>query len=135
MSSLPRGWARAKLTDLVGYNGLFSDGDWIVSKDQDPNGPIRLLQLADIGDGVFLNNSRKFINETKFEELRCTEINEGDVLELGYPAPKVELSLLPLLLQSRAVGVPNFLYQALQEFKVQQGKLFKIDIDNPAVQF
>lgn len=99
MSSLPRGWARAELTDLVGYNGLFSDGDWIVSKDQDPNGPIRLLQLADIGDGIFLNKSRKFINEAKFEELRCTEINEGDVLVARMPAPLGRACLMPKLLQ------------------------------------
>jgi type I restriction enzyme, S subunit len=34
---------------------LFTDGDWIESKDQDINGEIRLIQLADIGDGNFLN--------------------------------------------------------------------------------
>ena len=33
--------------------GLFCDGDWIEKKDQDKNGNIRLIQLADIGDGYF----------------------------------------------------------------------------------
>ena len=39
----------------LAINGLFSDGDWIESKDQDQNGKIRLIQLADIGDGFFIN--------------------------------------------------------------------------------
>ena len=37
MSDLPKGWATASLNDLLGANGLFSDGDWVESKDKDPN--------------------------------------------------------------------------------------------------
>ena len=54
MSELPKGWATASLNELMGAKSLFSDGDWIESKDQDPNGENRLLQLADIGDGQFI---------------------------------------------------------------------------------
>ena len=36
-----------KIKELA-VNGLFSDGDWVESKDQDPEGDIRLIQLADI---------------------------------------------------------------------------------------
>ena len=38
---------------LVGQTGLFIDGDWVESQDQDVNGDVRLIQLADIGDGYF----------------------------------------------------------------------------------
>ena len=37
----------------VAENGIFCDGDWIEKKDQDPNGDVRLIQLADIGDVFF----------------------------------------------------------------------------------
>ena len=40
---------------------VFDDGNWIESKDQDPNGEIRLIQLADIGDGFFVDKSSRFI--------------------------------------------------------------------------
>ncbi|MBM5573032.1 hypothetical protein [Deefgea sp. CFH1-16] len=57
MSGLPNGWVKAKLGGLYSADGLFTDGDWIESKDQDPNGENRLLQLADIGDGFFIDKS------------------------------------------------------------------------------
>ena len=39
---LPMGWETATIDNLIGVNGLFVDGDWIESKDQNPNGGIRL---------------------------------------------------------------------------------------------
>lgn len=57
----------------------FIDGDWIESKDQSPDG-IRLLQLADIGTGEFLDNSQKFISDETFKRLKCYEVVSGDIL-------------------------------------------------------
>ncbi len=51
-----------KIKELAS-KGVFSDGDWIESKDQDPTGDIRLIQLADIGDGTFVNKSNRFMNK------------------------------------------------------------------------
>jgi len=99
MSELPNGWSKTSLSNLITHDGLFSDGDWVESKDQDPNGSIRLLQLADIGDGVFLNKSQKFINEIKFQQLRCTELKEGDVLVARMPQPLGRACLMPSLPQ------------------------------------
>jgi type I restriction enzyme, S subunit len=50
----------AKLTSVplgyvVGADGLIVDGDWVESKDQDPDGDVRLIQLADIGVGEYLS--------------------------------------------------------------------------------
>jgi type I restriction enzyme S subunit len=50
---LPEGWTAATCADVVGSTGVFSDGDWIETKDQDPRGDVRLIQLADVGDGIF----------------------------------------------------------------------------------
>lgn len=91
MSDQPTGWATASLVSLVASDGLFTDGDWVESKDQDPSGDIRLLQLADIGDGRFLDKSARFINDQKFVELRCTELTAGDVLLHVCPIRSVAL--------------------------------------------
>ena len=75
MTTLPEGWVNAQLIDLIDDDGLLSDGDWVESKDQDPNGEVRLIRLADIGDRIFLGRSNRFINEEKFVKLRCTEVS------------------------------------------------------------
>src|SRR5678809_89507 len=87
---LPRGWAISRLEALVGPDGLMTDGDWVESKDQDPNGEVRLIQLADIGDGSFLDKSSRFLTQAKAEELNCTFLNRCDVLisRLGEPLGK-----------------------------------------------
>lgn len=99
MSNQPIGWATAPLISLIAVDGLFTDGDWVESKDQDPNGDIRLLQLADIGDGLFLNKSARYINGEKFVELRCTELAPGDVLVARMPDPLGRACLMPHLPQ------------------------------------
>jgi Restriction endonuclease S subunits len=99
MSDLPKGWGTATLNDLLGTDGLFSDGDWIESKDQDPNGTNRLLQLADIGDGLFVDKSSRYVNDEKFSSLNCTELKEGDVLIARMPDPLGRACLLPAMPQ------------------------------------
>lgn len=66
---------------------LFVDGDWVESKDQDPQGQVRLIQLADIGIGVFLNRSSRYLTSSKAKDLRCTYLNPGDVLIARMPDP------------------------------------------------
>jgi type I restriction enzyme, S subunit len=99
VSELPSGWTSATVADLIAPDGIFSDGDWVESKDQDPTGAIRLLQLADVGDGVFVDKSNRFVNDDKFEQLRCTEVFEGDVLIARMPDPLGRACLAPKLRQ------------------------------------
>ncbi len=68
-------------------DGLFVDGDWVESKDQDPDGEVRLIQLADIGDGIFRNRSSRFLTLEKAKELRCTFLEPEDVLIARMPEP------------------------------------------------
>jgi type I restriction enzyme S subunit len=51
IGGLPEGWAYGTLQAIVGPGGILTDGDWVERKDQDPEGDVRLIQLADIGDG------------------------------------------------------------------------------------
>ncbi len=44
---------KQKIINVIGKSGIFIDGDWFESKDQDINGEIRLIQLADIGEAYF----------------------------------------------------------------------------------
>ncbi|MGU2311490.1 restriction endonuclease subunit S [Pseudomonas aeruginosa] len=99
MSELPKGWAAATLNELIGAGGLFFDGDWVESKDQDPDGQNRLLQLADIGDGFFADKSSRFVNDKKFSSLNCTEVTEGDVLIARMPDPLGRACLMPAIPQ------------------------------------
>ena len=94
---LPVGWETAQLEELISIDGLFSDGDWVESKDQDPVGKIRLLQLADIGDSGFLDKSQRFVNDEQYERLRCTEVLEGDILIARMPDPLGRACLVPNL--------------------------------------
>ena len=82
-------------TKLVTSNGLFCDGDWIEKKDQDPNGTVRLIQLADIGVCEFKNKSNRFITETKAEELNCTYLHKGDILIARLPEPLGRACIFP----------------------------------------
>ena len=92
---LPLGWRRLAIGELVTDRGLFVDGDWVESKDQDPNGEIRLIQLADIKDGYFESNSSKHLTDDKAKELRCTPLKMGDILVARMPDPLGRACIFP----------------------------------------
>lgn len=102
---LPDNWATATLGDLLGAHGVFSDGDWVESKDQDPNGGVRLIQLADVGDGHFVDASNRFLTEQKARELKCTFLRKGDILVARMPDPLGRACLFPLDGEGRFVTV------------------------------
>jgi type I restriction enzyme S subunit len=93
--NLPPRWAVATISEMIAAEGVFSDGDWVVSKDQDPHGDVRLVQLADIGDGVWLDKSSKYLYHDKAIELRCTFLEAGDVLIARMPDPLGRACLFP----------------------------------------
>ena len=97
---LPQGWCSATIPDLIGVDGELTDGDWVESKDQDPEGAIRLTQLADVGDGIFRDRSRRYLTQQKSEELRCTYLREGDVLIARMPDPLGRACLFPKIEQT-----------------------------------
>lgn len=94
---LPPGWALATLSKLVGTDGLMLDGDWVESKDQDPSGSVRLIQLADIGEGRFLDRSSRFLTEDTAHRLRCTFLRKGDVLIARMASPLGRACVYPEL--------------------------------------
>lgn len=100
---LPRGWALGTIPDLIG-DGIFTDGDWVESKDQDPYGNIRLVQLADIGDGYFIDKSSRYLNAETADRLNCTFLQKDDVLVARMPEPLGRACLCPAA-EQKAVTV------------------------------
>ena len=92
---LPEGWRYATLKELVAKDGVFSDGDWVESKDQDPDGEVRLIQLADIGDGKYKDKSDRHLTLDKAHELNCTFLRDGDVLVARMPDPLGRACIFP----------------------------------------
>jgi len=91
----PKGWPNDTLGNLMKDAEVFTDGDWVESKDQDPEGDVRLTQLADIGDGEWLNKSARFLTAKKASELRCTFLRDGDVLVARMPDPLGRATVFP----------------------------------------
>ncbi len=92
---LPEGWVVADLQTLAGPGGVLCDGDWVESKDQDPDGEVRLIQLADVGDGVYLDKSARSLNLETARRLRCTFLQSGDVLIARMPDPLGRACVFP----------------------------------------
>jgi type I restriction enzyme S subunit len=73
----------------------FTDGDWVESKDQDPDGSVRLTQLADVGAGDYRNRSSRFMNAATAARLNCTFLIPGDILIARMPDPLGRACIFP----------------------------------------
>ena len=82
---LPNGWTWARIDELSPRS--LTDGDWIETKDQSEDGGVRLIQLADVGVGAFLDKSARFITAETEVRLNCTRLAVGDVLIARLPNP------------------------------------------------
>ncbi|OGQ52106.1 MAG: hypothetical protein A3J24_10955 [Deltaproteobacteria bacterium RIFCSPLOWO2_02_FULL_53_8] len=90
-----KGWEKKTFSKLLEKAEVFVDGDWVESKDQDPEGGVRLVQLADIGDGYYVNKSARFLNKPTATRLKCTVLKQGDVLIARMPDPLGRACLFP----------------------------------------
>lgn len=93
---IPNGWRSTTISEMIPQAGVFVDGDWIESKDQDPNGDVRLIQLADIGDGNFKNKSSRYLTLKRANELNCTFLQKNDILVARMPDPIGRACMFPL---------------------------------------
>lgn len=77
---------------------VFTDGDWIESKDQSDSG-IRLIQTGNIGNGMFIDkgDKKKYISKETFDRLKCNEVFEGDILISRLPSPAGRACIVPKL--------------------------------------
>lgn len=89
------GWEIKKLGEVC---TLFTDGDWIESKDQSDAG-IRLIQTGNVGCGIFNDKAEhyRYISQNTFDRLKCTEIYAGDILISRLPDPIGRSCIIPYL--------------------------------------
>lgn len=75
---------------------VFTDGDWIESKDQADDG-IRLIQTGNVGNGVYLDKGERarYIDEKTFVRLNCTEVLPNDILISRLPDPVGRACIIP----------------------------------------
>jgi type I restriction enzyme S subunit len=71
-------WEVKKLADFKSL--VHGDGDWILSKDIAKKGDYKIVQLGNIGFGIYVEKKLKTITSVKFIELKGTLINKGDLL-------------------------------------------------------
>lgn len=71
-------WKEKKLGNFKTL--IHGDGDWILSKDISLDGVYNIVQLGNIGFGKYVEKDLKTISLSKFDELKGTPIQKGDLL-------------------------------------------------------
>ena len=80
LGEVPEHWSTSRISALArpGYRS-FTDGDWVELPYITDSG-VRLIQTGNIGIGTYREQGFRYIDESSFAELRCTEVNPGDIL-------------------------------------------------------
>ncbi|WP_165381454.1 MULTISPECIES: restriction endonuclease subunit S [unclassified Pseudoalteromonas] len=132
MSELPKGWVFAPLDKAIAHDTQVTDGDWVESKDQDPNGDVRLIQLADVGDGRFNNKSSRFMTSSAAKRLNCTYLEKGDLLIARMPDPLGRACIFPGV-ESKAVTVVDVCLVRESELSALKNSILKYWINSPYI--
>lgn len=127
---IPKGWKLVSIPDVIGNEGIFVDGDWIESKDQDPNGEVRLIQLADIGDGYFRNKSSRYLTLKRAQEIKCTFLRNGDIIIARMPDPIGRACIFPLKGEQKFVTAVDVAIVRPDKENID-GKYLLYSINNP----
>lgn len=104
VGQIPEDWNTESIYELADkQKAKFDDGDWIESEHITDKG-IRLIQTGNIGVGQFLDKeSKKYISETSFEQLRCKEIQVGDLLICRLAEPAGRACIFPDISESKVI--------------------------------
>lgn len=107
-------WQQSRLEELC---SVFTDGDWIESKDQSDSG-VRLVQTGNIGVAEYLDrpNSKKWVSDETFERLHCTEVLSGDILISRLPEPAGRACIMPDIGQKMITAVDCTIARVAPEY-------------------
>ena len=107
LGDIPAHWKATALKRLARPGKkTFVDGDWIESPFICNDG-IRLIQTGNIGIGYYKEQGYRYISESTFEELQCTEIFPRDVLICRLDGPVGRACLAPDLGVRMITSVDN----------------------------
>lgn len=95
LDQMPESWGTKRVSLLARAGAkTFTDGDWIELQYITDDG-IRLLQTGNVGIGEYREQGFRYIDESSFSELRCTEVEPGDVLICRLAEPVGRACLAP----------------------------------------
>lgn len=104
VGQIPEDWNTESIYELVDkQKAKFDDGDWVESEHITDKG-IRLIQTGNIGVGQFIDKeSKKYISEASFEQLRCKEIQIGDLLICRLAEPAGRACIFPDISEQKVI--------------------------------
>ena len=91
---IPENWGITSLNQLT-HSQLLNDGDWILSENMNPEGKIKLIQLGSVGMMRYVDKGFKYLTESTFQELNCTQIYSGYMLINRIVSDKMCSCILP----------------------------------------
>ncbi|MFS1459936.1 restriction endonuclease subunit S [Vibrio lentus] len=114
--SIPSHWKvmELKFSADDGYK-TFTDGDWIESPYITDSG-VRLLQTGNVGTGFFKEKGFRYISESSFSKLNCTEVKPNDVLICRLDGPVGRSCLAPNLGVKVITSVDNAILKPSNNF-------------------
>lgn len=118
-----RDWQTKKLGDVAHCQ----DGDWILSENMVAGSEVRLIQLGDVGDGIFLDKTKKYISEAKCSELKCSLLQAGDILLARLGDPIGKSCIFPSLSYKAITAVDCTIIRADKKIVLQQFLLYTIN--------
>ena len=92
--TLPSNWCWTTLSSITDENTL-NDGNWVLSADMVSDGPVKLIQLGSIGEGVYRNKGFKYLTEEHFHELKGRQIFPGHLLINRLVADRMVSCIIP----------------------------------------
>ena len=97
LGEVPEHWEVSRIAAVARHStDSFTDGDWVELPYITDSG-IRLIQTGNIGVGTYREQGFRYIDESSFDELRCSEIDPGDVLICRLAGPVGRACLAPNL--------------------------------------
>ena len=94
---VPEHWKVKRIAALArGGRETFTDGDWVELPYITDSG-VRLIQTGNIGIGMYREQGFRYIDDSSFDELRCTEVDAGDILICRLADPVGRACLAPNL--------------------------------------
>jgi len=107
IDAMPSGWTTLPIKRLARSEPrAFTDGDWIETPFITESG-VRLIQTGNVGQGQYKEQGFRYVSETTFADLRCTEVSPGDVLICRLDGPVGRACLAPALGVKMITSVDN----------------------------
>ena len=95
LGETPESWGTKRVSLLARAGAkTFTDGDWVELPYITEDG-VRLLQTGNVGIGEYREQGFRYIDESSFSVLRCTEVEPGDVLICRLADPVGRACLAP----------------------------------------